>query len=384
MDDSIHLYIWNVNCPGIPPLYLGFIPAGGPSSESTESTETVRTLGGNEQNNGPRKKGKDQNNSGNADSTTCQSSQGIPSNERTNPTGEDKKGLGQRDAQVDSTDSESNRTLDKPELQDSANSSGPSHESNNLDFDLSSDSDNDMSTDKPSAEHHNEAKSCRVNKSEQEVAGQEDSKGLNDDENTSKEPSDILLPDPDPENANSDKREPETESQNSEQSGITTGEELLDQSIEDEDDEDDADNDEDDHLIYLEEVLERVHAEYYARYKAYLGKEAPESPDIRKIVPELKSKTLEGATIVFSGLYPTNYPIEKTREYYHAKALGATISRSLILNTKGPSQTTHLIAARAGMQKRMDAVDIGRFVQFLYLFKVLFTTSKWELNLKIN
>ncbi|XP_011607495.1 RNA polymerase II subunit A C-terminal domain phosphatase isoform X2 [Takifugu rubripes] len=332
---------------------------GGPSSGSTESTETVRTLGGNEQNNGPRKKGKDQNNSGNADSTTCQSSQGIPSNERTSPTGEDKpgqgKGSGQKDTQVDSTDSESNRTLDKPELQDSANSSGPSHESNNLDFDLSSDSDNDMSTDKPSAEHHGEAKSCHVNKSEQEVAGQEDSKGLNDEENTSKEPSDILLPDPDPENANSDKREPETESQNSEQSGITTGEELLDQSIEDEDDEDEADNDEDDHLIYLEEVLERVHAEYYARYEAYLGKEAPESPDIRKIVPELKSKTLEGATIVFSGLYPTNYPIEKTREYYHAKALGATISRSLILSTKGPGQTTHLIAARAGTEKVRQA-----------------------------
>lgn len=376
-----------LNCPGIPPLYLGFIPAGGPSSGSTESTETVRTLGGNEQNNGPRKKGKDQNNSGNADSATCQSSQGIPSNERTNPTGEDKpgqgKGSGQRDTQVDSTDCESNRTLDKPDLQDSANSSGPSHESNNLDFDLSSDSDNDMSTDKPSAEDHSEAKSCHVNKSEQEVAGQEDSKGLNDEENTSKEPSDILLPDPDPENANSDKREPETESQNSEQSGITTGEELLDQSIEDEDEEDEADNDEDDHLIYLEEVLERVHAEYYARYEAYLGKGAPESPDIRKIVPELKSKTLEGATIVFSGLYPTNYPIEKTREYYHAKALGATISRCLILNTKGPGQTTHLIAARAGMQKRVDAVDIGRFVHS-FIFLKFCLPPKWELNLKIN
>lgn len=342
-------------CPGIPTHCLGFTPAGGSSSGSTE---TARTLGGNEQNNGPRKKGKDQNISGNAESTTCQASQGIPSNERTHPTGavEDKagqgKGSGQRDTQVDSTDvkdGESNRMLDKPELQDSTNSSALSHESNNLDFDLSSDSDNDMSTDQPSAERHGEGKSCHVSKSEQEVAAQEDGKGLNDEENTSKESSDILLPDPDPENTNSDKREPETESQNSEQSGITTGEELLDQSIEDEDDEDEADIDEDDHLIYLEEVLERVHAEYYARYEAYLGKQASESPDIRKIVPELKSKTLEGATIVFSGIYPTNYPIEKTREYYHAKALGAKISRSLSLSSKDPGRTTHLIAARAGM-----------------------------------
>lgn len=293
--------------------------------------------------------------SGNADSTTCQSSQGIPSNDRTRPTGavEDKAGQGTgpglRESQVDNADvkdGDSNRTLASPELQDSAYSSAPSHESNNLDFDLSSDSDND--TDKSSAEQRGEDKSCHVDKSELEVAGLEESKGPNEDENASKEPSEVLLPDPDPGIASLDKRELETESQNSEQSGITTGEEMLDQSIEDEDDEDQADNDEDDHLIYLEEVLERVHAEYYARYQAYQRKEAPESPDIRKIVPELKSRTLEGATIVFSGLYPTNYPMEKTREYYHAKALGAKMSRRLILSSKDPGRTTHLIAARAG------------------------------------
>lgn len=259
------------------------------------------------------------------------------------------QGLGK--SQVDNTDvkdSGGSRTLANSELQDSAYSSALSQESNNLDFDLSSDSDNDndTSTDKPSAEHHGEGKSCHVNKSEEEVAEQEDSKGVTEGGKVSKEPSDVLLPDPG--NANLDKRELETESQNSEQSGITTGEELLDQSIEDEDDEDEADNDEDDHLVYLEEVLERVHAEYYVRYEAYQRKEASESPDIRKIVPELKSKTLEGATIVFSGLYPTNYPIEKTREYYHAKALGAKISRNLVLSSKDPGRTTHLIAARAG------------------------------------
>lgn len=340
------------------PPHCLFIPAGGPCGGTTESTEAVGTLGGDEQNNGPRKKGKDANISGNAESTTCQSSQGIPSNDRTHSTGavEDKPvqgtGQGLRESQADSTDGkdgDSNRTLANPELQDSAYSSAPSHESNNLDFDLSSDSDNDTSTDKPSAEHHGEGQSCHGNKSEEEVAGQEDSKGRREEEDASKEPSDALLPDSDPGNASLDKRELETESQNSEQSGIATGEELLDQSIEDEDDEDEADNDEDDHLIYLEEVLERVHAEYYARYKAYQQKEASESPDIRKIAPELKRKTLEGATIVFSGLYPTNYPIEKTREYYHAKALGAKISRSLILSSKDPGRATHLVAARAGM-----------------------------------
>lgn len=256
---------------------------------------------------------------------------------------------------------DSNRTLVTKEAHDSANSSAPGHESNNLDFDLSSDSDNDSITGKPpSSESDSEGKSCQAKKSGQDGVTQEhgdgeserDSKGRVDGEPScdAAEPSGVLLPDPELGNGCSDRREPETESQNSEQSGVTMGEELLDQSMEDEEEEEEeADIDQDDHLIYLEEVLERIHAEYYARYEAYLRKEAPETPDIRKIVPELKSKTLEGTTIVFSGLYPTNYPMERTRESYHAKALGAKIGKSLILSSQDPSRTTHLIAARAGM-----------------------------------
>lgn len=256
---------------------------------------------------------------------------------------------------------DSNRTLVTKEAHDSANSSAPGHESNNLDFDLSSDSDNDSITGKPpSSESDSEGKSCQAKKSGQDGVTQKhgdgeserDSKGRVDGEPScdAAEPSGVLLPDPELGNGCSDRREPETESQNSEQSGVTMGEELLDQSMEDEEEEEEeADIDQDDHLIYLEEVLERIHAEYYARYEAYLRKEAPETPDIRKIVPELKSKTLEGTTIVFSGLYPTNYPMERTRESYHAKALGAKIGKSLILSSQDPSRTTHLIAARAGM-----------------------------------
>ncbi|XP_030203510.1 RNA polymerase II subunit A C-terminal domain phosphatase isoform X1 [Gadus morhua] len=158
-------------------------------------------------------------------------------------------------------------------------------------------------------------------------------------------------------NGCSDKREPETESQNSELSGVTAGEELLEQSMEEEEEEEEeADPDQDDHLIYLEEVLQRIHAEYYARYEVYQRKEAPEMPDVRRIVPELKGKVLEGATIVFSGLYPTNYPMERTREYYHAKVLGAKIGRGLVLNAEDPCRTTHLIAARAGTEKVRQAL----------------------------
>ncbi|XP_010156569.1 PREDICTED: RNA polymerase II subunit A C-terminal domain phosphatase, partial [Eurypyga helias] len=155
-------------------------------------------------------------------------------------------------------------------------------------------------------------------------------------------------------NGCADKKEAETESQNSEQSGITMGE-SLDQSMEEEEEEDDTDND--DHLIYLEEILVRVHTDYYTKYDKYLKKEIEEIPDIKKIVPELKSKVLADVTIIFSGLYPTNFPIEKTREHYHATALGAKIVKNLVLSADDPNKATHLIAARTGTEKVRQAQD---------------------------
>ncbi|KAM9307954.1 RNA polymerase II subunit A C-terminal domain phosphatase [Gastrophryne carolinensis] len=154
-------------------------------------------------------------------------------------------------------------------------------------------------------------------------------------------------------NGCTDKKEIETESQNSEQSGITVGE-SLDQSME-EDDDDSDDMDEDDHLIYLEEILVRVHTDYYAKYDRYLKKDMDETPDIRLIVPELKGKVLENTVLVFSGLHPTNFPIERTREYYHARALGAKISKRLALDETDPDRVTHLIAGRAGTEKVRQA-----------------------------
>ncbi|XP_078146708.1 RNA polymerase II subunit A C-terminal domain phosphatase [Centroberyx gerrardi] len=359
---------------------------GSPPSRPAEGTETAGTSGADEQNNGLRKKVKDHNNGGSEESTTSPSTQGVPTNERTHPVRvgeneqgqgkapetEDESGAGAKETPVDDgtnvKEDDSDRTLGTREPQGGANSSAPGHEANNLDFDLSSDSDNDSITEKPhSSESDGEGKSCRSRKSKQEGPTQEpgdgdgvregDSKGKGEGENSSDtgESSGVLLPDPELGNGCSDRREAETESQNSEQSGVTMGEESLDQSMEDEEEEEEVDNDQDDHLIYLEEVLDRIHAEYYARYEAYLRKEASETPDIRKIVPELKSKALEGTTIAFSGLYPTNYPMERTRECYHAKALGAKIGKNLVLNYKDPSRTTHLIAARAGTEKVRQA-----------------------------
>lgn len=255
-----------------------------------------------------------------------------------------------------------------------------------LDFDLSSDSDSEADVKKPpspssssSSGSESECKrSWRKSKkpdqvsqesSAESVPGKQYTENHNSDKRLLPDTKDKLLlqdeamevqavePDTliDLGNGCTDRKEVETESQNSEQSGITVGE-SLDQSME-EDDDDSDDLDEDDHLIYLEEILVRVHTDYYAKYERFLKKELAEVPDIRKIVPELKSKVLENAVIAFSGLHPTNFPIERTRESYHARSLGAKISENLVLNEDDPKKVTHLIAGRAGTEKVRQALN---------------------------
>uniref|UniRef100_A0A8C9U0J6 RNA polymerase II subunit A C-terminal domain phosphatase n=1 Tax=Scleropages formosus TaxID=113540 RepID=A0A8C9U0J6_SCLFO len=241
--------------------------------------------------------------------------------------------------------------------------------SNDLEFDLSSDSESDVALANPSSSD-SEVEGTRTWRKKQEAGGVEltsetepareaELVATEDQVEGEKHPGEDGISEQEGlrelDNGCLDKKEAETESQNSEQSGVTMGEESLDQSIEEEDEGEEPDLDQDDHLIYLEEVLTRIHSEYFTRYEAFLKKESPEMPDIRKIVPELKSRSLGGTTIVFSGLYPTNYPMERTREFYHANALGAKIQRNLLLNPKDPDHTTHLIAARAGTEKVRQA-----------------------------
>ncbi|XP_074129533.1 RNA polymerase II subunit A C-terminal domain phosphatase isoform X2 [Sminthopsis crassicaudata] len=261
---------------------------------------------------------------------------------------------------------------------------GQSNAGNDLDFELSSDSESNSELDgrksassSASDSENEEKRSWKKSKAAQEETSQEQDGRVTSGEKTvgvnhSTESgssinlhgkvNDLEVPEENEQdglcdlgNGCADKKEAETESQNSEQSGITVGE-SLDQSMEEEEEEEE-DNDEDDHLIYLEEILVRVHNDYYTKYDKYLNKEIQEAPDIRKIVPELKSKVLADVTIIFSGVCPTNYPIERTREHYHATALGAKINKNLILNADDPNKATHLIAARAGTEKVRQAQE---------------------------
>ncbi|KAK0143240.1 RNA polymerase II subunit A C-terminal domain phosphatase [Merluccius polli] len=393
------------------------------ASRPAESTESTGTSGGEEQNNGLKKRGREPNNNtnngGKGEPTALSSTQETPADTpRTHAAegGEDSAARDQEPGcQGESrlTQADTGGQVDVGAQDGSTRTSGLgetdgsekpcpalAHTANDLDFDLSSDSDSDSITEKPHSalesvagcEPKTALSGCGGDTGPTQDAGHSDGaggegggareEGESDNgkgkvvtavvKEESKEAEEAAgnsaatgepstggpaLPDPEElGNGRLDKREPETESQNSELSGVTAGEELLDQSMGEEEEEEDDDHDQDDHLVYLEEVLERIHGEYYARYGAHQRKEAPGMPDLRKIVPELKGRVLEGATVVFSGLYPTNYPMERTREYYHAKALGAKVGKSLVLGAEDPRRTTHLIAARAGTEKVRQAL----------------------------
>ncbi|CAB1350962.1 unnamed protein product [Coregonus sp. 'balchen'] len=304
--------------------------AGSQASRPAEASEPAVTSGpsgrssaSEEQSNGLKKqRAKDHNNGGREESTAPSATQEAAANERTQPDGGEavEEGRGQGEGAEASTAAQvSDRTSVEEEGEDGSRTVGsgeeapppPSstppdlHEPNsNLDFDLSSDSDS-VRGKPPSSDSEGESSQTRKSKPEgaeqvavEEPSGgaggkeegdiKEKSTGENSSEGVGEKSGLVLPPDPEQENGRSERREAETESQNSEQSGVTMEEESLDPSMEEEEEEE---LDKDDHLIYLEEVLERIHGEYYARYDAFLRKECAETPDIRKIVPELKART---------------------------------------------------------------------------------------------
>lgn len=97
--------------------------------------------------------------------------------------------------------------------------------------------------------------------------------------------------------------------------------------------------DHDDYLLYLEEILKRIHKEFYDRM------DAGRRPDMKNIIPSVRRRVLKGTNLVFSGLVPNNIPLEKSRAFQVAVSLGANITQDLKKNT------THLVAVRPGTAK---------------------------------
>lgn len=102
--------------------------------------------------------------------------------------------------------------------------------------------------------------------------------------------------------------------------------------------------DPDDYLLYLETILRMIHKRFYELFDS-----TKEIPDLKELIPKLKSEILVGASIVFSGLVPNNLKLEKSRPFLIAKGLGAEVTECI------HEKTTHLVAASTGTLKVTQA-----------------------------
>lgn len=102
--------------------------------------------------------------------------------------------------------------------------------------------------------------------------------------------------------------------------------------------------DPDDYLLYLESILKMIHEKFYETYD-----KTKEIPDLKMLVPKLKSQVLVGVKIVFSGLVPNIVNLERSRPYLIARNLGAEVTENFT------EATTHLVAASTGTQKVFQA-----------------------------
>ncbi|XP_018566284.2 RNA polymerase II subunit A C-terminal domain phosphatase [Anoplophora glabripennis] len=106
-------------------------------------------------------------------------------------------------------------------------------------------------------------------------------------------------------------------------------------------------DDPDDYLVYLEDILKMIHKEFYDQYDKM---ESGEIPDLKKVIPLVRSNVLKGCKLVFSGLVPTHIKLEQSKAYQVARSIGAIVTQDL------EDDTTHLVAVRPGTAK----VNAGR------------------------
>ncbi|XP_011638084.1 RNA polymerase II subunit A C-terminal domain phosphatase isoform X1 [Pogonomyrmex barbatus] len=100
------------------------------------------------------------------------------------------------------------------------------------------------------------------------------------------------------------------------------------------------DEDEDDYLLYLEDILRRIHTEFYAMLDQENTRKS-----LRDIIPRVRSQVLKGLCLTFSGLIPTHQKLHQSRAYKVARAFGAEVTQDLT------EKTTHLVAIRKGTAK---------------------------------
>lgn len=93
--------------------------------------------------------------------------------------------------------------------------------------------------------------------------------------------------------------------------------------------------DHDTYLLRLERILTDVHQEFFARKDAASESSSSSNcdehqlPSLREVMPALRRKVLSGCVLVFSGVFPMNMPLQRSKAYQIATSLGAVVQSDL-------------------------------------------------------
>ena len=128
-------------------------------------------------------------------------------------------------------------------------------------------------------------------------------------------------------------------------------------------------------LLYLQDLLERIHQTFYNEYDQMKGGmqdnedgvDAFSSPDLKVIIPRLRKSVFSGLRLLFTGVIPTNIDPEKSREWNTARAFGGSV-HSTIITSPVDECTTHVVVGKK---------DTDKYKQALRVPSVKIVTPEW-------
>lgn len=140
-------------------------------------------------------------------------------------------------------------------------------------------------------------------------------------------------------------------------------------------------NDDDDYLLYLLEILRKIHKIFYKEYhdiKKYTHEgEHLKIPPLKELIPWIRKQVLKGVHIVFTGLIPTKLPLKQSRMWELADQLGASVRPDLVKEGSPFEKTTHLIASNLNTAKVQEALKL-KHVQVVSPLWLYACSQRWE------
>lgn len=137
--------------------------------------------------------------------------------------------------------------------------------------------------------------------------------------------------------------------------------------------------DKDDYLLYLKDILIKIHKNYYKEYDDKIKYKSDEEeillPDLKQIIPRVRKLILRGVNIVFSGVIATNAPPESSPYYRLAELCGATVTNDVVVN--GSPKTTHLLASKWGTAKVTKCLEYPH-IKMVTPDWLLSCAERWE------